>query len=251
MTMASASSSVAWNLGMRSSSSGRFVLVLVEDARLHQLAVHPGRAGCAGSAFLEAEVEPLDELRSLLGQLHADGRGLLEARDGVAAEAAVAADRLLAEEERALVVVHGRRAAASASATGYVRRQEVLEDDARRGLPVSRRGRGGAMKLVVLEAHQVGGDVGRLLVREPQVRHPRLVPVALGVAHPGVEPARVRPCCRCRRGAGRGRGRRRASRECRRPPRRACRRPRGGRPGSPPSRTSLRPATRSPAGGAG
>ena len=161
----------------------------VEHARLHDLAVQPAGQRVGDLSVLVPEVEALDHLRSLLGQLDADGVRLLEALDLVAAEAAVAADRLLAQEDRPLLVAHLRDLLVG-GLHRHAGGQQVLLDGRVAHGRVHRRTRLLA-EAVVLEAHQVRGDVRRLLVGEPQVRHARVRPVALRVLDPGVQPARV------------------------------------------------------------
>jgi hypothetical protein len=80
----------------------------VEDPGLHELPVQPARKGVRDLAFLEAEVQALDELAALFGQLGADRSRLLEPRHVVASEAPLAGNRLFPEVGRARVVVHCR-----------------------------------------------------------------------------------------------------------------------------------------------
>ncbi len=113
-----------------------------------------------GEVLHVAEVEQLDRLAPVLGQLGADLLRGLEALDVVAAEAAVLGDELLAFGGELLLFTRG-----------------VLRVGPR---------------LAGLERHQISGDVGRLGVGEAEIRHLRVRPHRLGVLHPRVDPLGLR-----------------------------------------------------------
>src|SRR5712692_9405288 len=120
--------------------------------------------GVLGEEAHVAEVEQVGVLAAVLGQLGADLLRFLEPLDVVATEAAVLVDQRLALLRHLLQLLLAPR--------------RVL-------------GRVGVL-LIGTQREQVGGDVGRLLIGEPQVRHLRLWPERLGVLHPGMDPLRLR-----------------------------------------------------------
>ena len=114
----STSSSVKSKFGIRSFSSGRQHASLVEDARIVQLGAEPGDLRRVRDVGDEREVEPRHQLAALFRQVGADRLRLLEALDVVAAEAAVAVDRALAELDLLLLADPASPSCAFASSNG-------------------------------------------------------------------------------------------------------------------------------------
>ena len=135
-----------------------------EDPRDVQLLPDPVRVGLAMLRVLRkvahvAEIEQLDPLPAVLGQLGADLLRVLESLDVVAAEAAVPGDQLLPLRGELLLL-------------------------GRAGLRLR-------IAAVALQRHEIRGDVRRLGVAQAQIGHLRLRPQRLRVLHPGVDPLRA------------------------------------------------------------
>ena len=135
-----------------------------------------------------AEVQARDHLRSPGREVHADLLGVLEAADLVAAEAAVPANQPLTRKEQLLLLRHPGEALGSHRIREAGPQELAGQFVELAGVRLRNRHRG---ELRRFEPHEPGGDVGSLLVGEPEVRHVGLFPVVPGVPYPLINEAGV------------------------------------------------------------
>ena len=145
----------------------------------------------------EAKVELVDRLRAPVGELGTDRHPVLRAFDLVAAEAAVVGDQLLTDGDlelrqvgplTALEALFDRRATVAGEEPARLLRKHFAQlglghvDEL--GIPTL----GHIAEVPVRVFHDVGGDVGRFLIRQAQVGHARVFPVLGRVLDPLEEP---------------------------------------------------------------
>ena len=173
-------------------------LALIEDAGLFELFVEPvvtrigygvGIAVVGGTRLpgQQTEIQLVHVLAAFLGQFRADGLGIFESRNEVASETALPGDDLLAQPDVALMTrhlsqllprgLHGQPAA-------QIVQHQIVAD-----LWVRRRHLSG-FKRRIPTGEQIGRDIGRLPVGQPQIRHPGIREIGRGILQPCEQPAR-------------------------------------------------------------
>ena len=173
--------------------------LVVVDARVAHLVVDPRRHVVLDMLVFsvlsrdvvvhEPEIEEVERFRSLDGELGSDRLQPLESFDVVTGIAAVLFDRSLAEKDELVVQGHGaqlRFRVAIAQRVDEVPLGQIVHCC---GIG---RADGRCHELRLLQGQQKRGDVGRLLIGEPQRRHRRVGVVVLRILHPVVDPRRVR-----------------------------------------------------------
>ena len=153
--------------GIFSSSSGRFTRPTSKTRGFLQLLLRTSPlVEC--SIWQESEIELRDEFASRFGQFRSDRLGILETRNVVAAEAAIAADQLFAGIQVLLIGVHAARSVLAFDSVELARRNSKTTSSS---AAESVCGSGFAFPLRILQRREIGRDVGGFRSGQAQAGH--------------------------------------------------------------------------------